>query len=142
MPGHVSRAGTSSELFQYMKRQIGGMVSSSVCSQDSDFGTQSSLASFFHPCFVLLTRSGQYRGITEAISKLHGFDSSSSLFGGPTPPEFPSTESAIYLETCLVWALLFISPGQFNWILHLFWLTASTILKSSPLNRHLMCSIP
>ena len=52
-------------------------------------------------------------------------------------------ESAIYLETCLVWALLFISPGQFNWMLHLFWLTASTILKSSPLNEeHLMCSIP
>ena len=66
-----------------------------------------------------------------------------SLFGGPTPPEFPSTESAIYLETCLVWALLFISPGQFNLMLHLFWLTASTILKSSPLNEeHLMCSIP
>ena len=65
------------------------------------------------------------------------------LFGGPTEPEFPSTKSAIYLETCLVWALLFISPGQFNLMLHLLWLTARTVLKSPLLNEeYRMCFIP
>lgn len=65
------------------------------------------------------------------------------LFGGPTEPEFPSTKSAIYIETCLVWALLFISPGQFNLMLHLLWLTARTVLKSPPLNEeYRMCFIP
>ena len=120
-----------------MKYRIRSVASSSVSSQDSNL-EQSSLASF---------PSCPSHSWSSAEGFLQQFQSSMlgvlSLFGGPAPPEFPSTESAIYLETCLVWPLLFISPGQFNLMLHLFWLTASTILKSSPLNEeHLMGSIP
>lgn len=83
--------------------------------------------------YSLLPRFVEYEGVPAATAVLmpKGF----ILFGGLTEPEFPSTESAIYLETSLALALLFISTGRFNLMLHLLWLTANTVLKSSPLNE-------
>jgi hypothetical protein len=61
-------------------------------------------------------------------------DQGLSLLGGPTKPGFPSTNTAIYLETCLALALVFISIGQFNLMLHRLRLPAGMVLKSPPLS--------
>lgn len=104
---------------------------------DSDlekFSLPASHHGFSIPCWQALY---QGKGVPTAIPELR------LLFGGPTKLEFPSNKSVIYLETCLVLALVFMSAGQFNLMLHLLWLTASPVLKSSPLNEeYLMCFIP